>query len=1072
MPPSKIKDLAVDTPLKQDANYVFDTADRAYLDDQARAAQQHLVDSVLTGVHASWYTLDASSAAIVPGDWLCLVGQGNVTKVTALALGSAGGATAGCALAAASPGAMVHVGMAGVLPPGVTGLATSTTGFARVNKTTARTEKVDSYSEGDIPVGSVAATGYLTLVRSSSATVVGAGGGQIFTLDAGSASVVTGDVVCSANSSANSLLVTKATAAALLAAGSALGIATEAASPGDAVSVAVAGLTAAHTVTGLGNGASALAVVDGSAHVARSALPHGGEYIIGQADGKGNVVVAPTAFIATSPLHVFNVKAYGAKGDYDNATAIGTDDYAAIRAAIDAMSAAATSLGAILYFPPGNYRLSQAVHITRQMVIQGASGAGSRAASTIFPDLGVTAFIIDGFFSSPDTGRGEYSVIKDLAIRCHRKPVAVVRNTGYQSTFIAGTSERSVVYPNRQPTWQASHHYDLDDTVQAVSPDGHWFRCIQDGTTGGTEPTWATGYGQGGLTTDGGVLWQRQLTPRMRSKQANNRPACLAYLCTTTGTTHATNEPAWPQIVGDTVTDGSCVWTAVEANGIFGLARFKLENVYIDQMASDAVHIYGNNSDTPSTNANNFRIDYCALQSCGGAGLCVSGIDANVGAITGVDCSHNALYGFEDRSFLGNYYFGCHVDDNDQGGYLSFSLVAANAFIACYSESGQPPSIANGPALFASGLQAAKWQPNNVGQILNDGFGFSSPFAVRNDKGLVGIVINPAGVNSSGMSAQAFSAQGGSSFTLAYNVGADEWRWSNGTNDLMGYTGSSLAGQNGAGYLRLNTGAIIGDAGREAQVFCDERAMTRGQTRTVGDLWLSYSTGGGTALGGYLGMVCVRSGVGATVWTANTPYSLNALAKPSVDNTYYYKATTGGTSDLTTEPTWRTDTTPFTDGSVTWTRQSTTALFGQVGEIVDPAVSTTAQQHTIWASNPVVDGAKSTGATTNGTTLVLHSFALPDATTTVVYADVTAYEATGTGSPDAAEFQLKGVWRRSGGAPVVVKAAAVVDSNPNANGGAWTAVLALNGNAVEVQVTGATGKNISWSCVRQGQEGT
>jgi len=65
--------------------------------------------------------------------------------------------------------------------------------------------------------------------------------------------------------------------------------------------------------------------------------------------------------------------------------------------------------------------------------------------------------------------------------------------------------------------------------------------------------------------------------------------------------------------------------------------------------------------------------------------------------------------------------------------------------------------------------------------------------------------------------------------------------------------------------------------------------------------------------------VAAVNGDGAAAWAATTAYSLNAYRQPTVANTFYYKATTAGTS-AASEPTW-----PVTvgatvvDGSVTWT---------------------------------------------------------------------------------------------------------------------------------------------------------
>lgn len=84
---------------------------------------------------------------------------------------------------------------------------------------------------------------------------------------------------------------------------------------------------------------------------------------------------------------------------------------------------------------------------------------------------------------------------------------------------------------------------------------------------------------------------------------------------------------------------------------------------------------------------------------------------------------------------------------------------------------------------------------------------------------------------------------------------------------------------------------------------------------------------------------------------------------------------------------------------------------------------------------------------------------------TAIYVEVGAVQLAGTsyGSEGGAEFQLKGVWYRTGSSLLVVKAPTVVDSNPNQNGTAWTAVLLASGTSIQVNVTGDAAKTIRWS---------
>jgi hypothetical protein len=118
---------------------------------------------------------------------------------------------------------------------------------------------------------------------------------------------------------------------------------------------------------------------------------------------------------ATAGYSFLSVKDFGAKGDGV------TDDLPAFQAAIASMSQAAAKNGTTLWVPFGVYRLSGTLHITRQMILQGVSGSGWYAGTTLLFDPGVTGIIVDRANTSPDGGQGDWSVIRDIAIRARGK---------------------------------------------------------------------------------------------------------------------------------------------------------------------------------------------------------------------------------------------------------------------------------------------------------------------------------------------------------------------------------------------------------------------------------------------------------------------------------------------------------------------------------------------------------------------------------------------------------------------------------------------------------------------------
>ena len=112
-------------------------------------------------------------------------------------------------------------------------------------------------------------------------------------------------------------------------------------------------------------------------------------------------------------------------------------------------------------------------------------------------------------------------------------------------------------------------------------------------------------------------------------------------------------------------------------------------------------------------NANSWHVERCRITNSGSHGLYVNGSDANVGTAIGVDCESNGGYGFYDNSYFANTYIGCHTAGNTLGPYRVEGGSNASVYQGCYSESGQPSSMINAPAIFIGGLHAAGF--NNAG---------------------------------------------------------------------------------------------------------------------------------------------------------------------------------------------------------------------------------------------------------------------------------------------------------------------------------------------------------------------
>lgn len=231
------------------------------------------------------------------------------------------------------------------------------------------------------------------------------------------------------------------------------------------------------------------------------------------------------------------------------------------------------------------------------------------------------------------------------------------RERGEQPAY-AGGGDLTSALP-AEDEWAPSTGYVDDDLVVPTSANytGFRYRCISSANSGSTEPTWPTAVGQ--TVSDAGVTWQCELTEdgptftvlnddkpwtdlvdddnpdflngyqvaligaepdwelvyvrevaavaetawaatTLYSTGAFRRPLTgstgLRYEATTGGTSGGT-EPAWPTVVGQTVNDGSVVWTARRlAYQLKGLIRGRQGSAERSHVIGDDVYVIRSDS--------------------------------------------------------------------------------------------------------------------------------------------------------------------------------------------------------------------------------------------------------------------------------------------------------------------------------------------------------------------------------------------------------------------------------------------------------------------------------------------
>jgi hypothetical protein len=178
------------------------------------------------------------------------------------------------------------------------------------------------------------------------------------------------------------------------------------------------------------------------------------------------------------------------------------------------------------------------------------------------------------------------------------------------------------------------------------------------------------------------------------------------------------------------------------------------------------------------TNVSLSRLEGVVSSNNNGSGFYISGPDANQISFIGCDARDNLRYGFEDLSFLGNQYFGCHGNNNSLGHYYSSNVNARSSYFGCYGESGSPPSQAIGSfsnfigGIHENGIIKATQQMGSF--VYNEGLNFVRRDYIIGNGGQLGIGLHEGqidfyGPNAAPMSLKSIGPYQETHFSMDFN---------------------------------------------------------------------------------------------------------------------------------------------------------------------------------------------------------------------------------------------------------------------------------------------------------------
>ena len=111
-------------------------------------------------------------------------------------------------------------------------------------------------------------------------------------------------------------------------------------------------------------------------------------------------------------------------------------------------------------------------------------------------------------------------------------------------------------------------------------------------------------------------------------------------------------------------------YSGARTPGIHGIrfdAKAHAQNIEVHAFTGDGIHIVGDVTVQPQTGANTCSLYAVRCVDVDGAGFYLAGGDSNASTFVHCDASNAKAGGFWDRSFLGNFFLGCHSNNKRRG---------------------------------------------------------------------------------------------------------------------------------------------------------------------------------------------------------------------------------------------------------------------------------------------------------------------------------------------------------------------------------------------------------------------